>query len=91
LLGCNGAWCSRRGRESNGGSKLLVGINGWRREAVDDVQGLPKAEILITDEVYGRESRGGGCAFEKTKGESVTGVGNEPFRVLPVLMRKRGK
>ena len=37
------------------------------------MEGLSDGEILITDEVYGRESRGDGFAFEKTKGESSFG------------------
>lgn len=48
-------------------------LSAWRRADVDDVEGLSDGEILVTDEVCGRESRGGGRAFEKTKGGSNIG------------------
>lgn len=66
---------SKRVVESRGKASRLLSseLSGRWREDVDDVEGLSDGEILITDEVYGRESRGDGFAFEKTKGESGFG------------------
>ena len=52
-------------------SRLLGNLRiGGGRATVEDVKCLSNAEILVTDEVYGRESRGGCWAFETTKGIS---------------------
>jgi len=56
---------------SRGERWCLGNFSGRWWNGVDDVESLSKAEILITDEFNGPRSRGGGFAFEKTKGESV--------------------
>lgn len=65
-------WLSKTRKESSGGaSKLLNGdLNEWRGADVDDVEDFSEGEILVTDEGNGCESRGGGFAFETTKGKS---------------------
>jgi len=52
---------------------LSSGASGRRRDGVDDVAGLAQAEISVTDEVDGLESRGGAGAFEDDQRQSMRG------------------
>ena len=63
---------SKGEKESSSGASGLLNsdLNGWRGSDVDDVEDFSEGEILVTDEGNGRESRGGGFAFETTKGKS---------------------
>lgn len=64
-----GCWCCSGTPNNESRSKRLSDLrSGWRRDGVDDVGRLAKAEIFVADQVHGRGSRGGACAFEKTKG-----------------------
>lgn len=73
--GDSGNVLSVRVTESRGKASGLLSneLSSRWREDVDDVERLSDGEILITDEVYGRESRVDDFAFEETKGESRFG------------------
>lgn len=52
---------------------LSSGASGRRRDGVDDVAGLARAEISVTDEVGGLEGRGEAGAFEDDQRQSMRG------------------
>ena len=55
------------------GTRFCLGdfSRGWRWTGVDDVECLPKAEILVRDDFYGRESRGNEVPLNRPKAKSV--------------------
>jgi hypothetical protein len=57
--------------------RLKGGSSGGRRDGVDDMGALSKAEIFVTDESHGPESRGEPRCLCKTKGDRG-GVGMSP-------------